>query len=51
MDTNNLCLIEKKNNRLIYTIYKKLLNSSKKEKVTEEKYILNFIKNEYVNKN
>ena len=47
MDNNKLCLIEIKNKNLKYTICKKLLDSPKKKIITNDLYILDFIKYEY----
>lgn len=48
MDNNQLCLIEKKNEGLKYTICNKLLDSPKKKKINNDFYILNFIKNDFI---
>lgn len=46
-DNENLCLIETKNNSLKYTVYKKLLDSPKKNKITDNSHILDFIKKDF----
>ena len=47
MENNKLILIETNNNRFKYTIYNRLLNSPKKKKITNNYYILDFIKKDF----